>query len=92
MPRGRPPVCPNCGSNRSQKKGVRKTKTMGARRIRLCKSCGRKFTPKNQKPVEVDKIHTKAAQDQATDVVRPEDPQITVDEQPDLIKPQLSEQ
>ena len=33
-------------------KGVRKTKTMGDRRIRLCKGCSRKFTPKNQKPME----------------------------------------
>ena len=26
---------------------------MGIRRIRLCKACGRKFTPKNQTPSEV---------------------------------------
>jgi hypothetical protein len=25
---------------------------MGVRRIRLCKNCGRKFTPKNQKPAD----------------------------------------
>ena len=24
---------------------------MGNRRIRLCKECGKKFTPKNQKPI-----------------------------------------
>jgi len=60
MPRGRPPICPNCGSNRSQKKGVRKTKTMGDRRIRLCKSCGKKFTPRNQKPVQIEDIQTEA--------------------------------
>ena len=51
MTRGRPPKCP-CGSTDSVGKGVRKTKTMGIRRIRRCKSCGRKFTPRHQKPVE----------------------------------------
>jgi hypothetical protein len=30
-------------------KGFRKTKTMGVRQIRRCRSCGRKFTPKYQK-------------------------------------------
>ena len=52
MPRGRPSKCPYCGGN-SINKGFRKTKTMGKRRIKLCKACGRKFTPKNQKPVEL---------------------------------------
>ncbi len=47
MNRGRPPACPYCGSS-SIKKGVRKTKTMGIRRIRQCKACRRKFTPKQQ--------------------------------------------
>jgi len=27
---------------------------MGNRRVRLCKACGRKFTPKNQKPGDVE--------------------------------------
>ncbi len=45
-------MCPYCGANKSVSKGVRKTKTMGDRSIRLCKACGRKFTPKNQKPIE----------------------------------------
>ena len=50
----RPYKCPWCGeSGRSVSKGVRKTKTMGNRRIKLCKACGRKFTPKNQKPTEL---------------------------------------
>ena len=50
----RPYKCPWCGeSGRSVSKGVRKTKTMGNRRIKLCKACGRKFTPKNQKPAEL---------------------------------------
>jgi len=52
MGRGRPPICPKCGSHKSQKKGIRKTKTMGSRRIRLCKDCGSKFTPRHQKQIE----------------------------------------
>ena len=53
MPRGRPFKCPyGCDSANTVSKGVRKTKTMGLRRIRLCKNCGRKFTPKNQKPAQ----------------------------------------
>jgi hypothetical protein len=76
MPRGRPPICPNCGSNRSQKKGVRKTKTMGARRIRLCKSCGKKFTPKNQKLVQVENEQSESSQSQPVDPIQPEDPSI----------------
>jgi len=55
----RPYKCPWCGeSGKSVSKGVRKTKTMGNRRIKLCKACGRKFTPKNQKPAELsgDKV------------------------------------
>jgi len=51
MPRGRPFKCPyECGSTNTVSKGARKTKTMGIRKLRLCKSCGRKFTPVNQKP------------------------------------------
>ncbi len=52
MARGRPFKCPypGCGSTDTVSKGVRKTKAMGDRKIKLCKSCGRKFTPKNQKP------------------------------------------
>ena len=53
MARGRPFKCPyGCSSANTVSKGVRKTKTMGLRRIRLCKNCGRKFTPKNQKPLQ----------------------------------------
>ena len=44
----RPFKCPYCGSTDNVNKGVRKTKTMGLRKIRRCKSCGRKFTPRNQ--------------------------------------------
>ena len=51
MPRGRPYKCPyDCGSTNTVSKGVRRTKTMGVRKLRLCKTCGRKFTPVNQKP------------------------------------------
>jgi hypothetical protein len=51
---GRPHKCPACGAEgKSVSKGMRKTKTIGLRRIRLCKACGRKFTPKNQKPSEL---------------------------------------
>jgi len=50
---GRPHTCPYCGQiGKSVSKGVRKTKTMGDRRIRFCKACKRKFTPRNQKVVE----------------------------------------
>ena len=48
MSRGRPPVCIHCGSSRSIGKGVRRTKRWGNRRIRVCKDCGRKFTPRHQ--------------------------------------------
>ena len=46
----RPFKCPYCGEGNSVSKGVRKTKTLGDRRIRFCKACRRKFTPKNQHP------------------------------------------
>lgn len=49
---GRPFKCP-CGSTDTTSKGFRKTKTLGVRRIRRCRGCKRKFTPKNQQPVEV---------------------------------------
>jgi len=49
MEMARPFKCPYCGQSNSIGKGVRKTKTMGERRIRLCKACKRKFTPRIQK-------------------------------------------
>ena len=52
MPRGRPVKCVYCGSTDTASKGSRTTKTMGIRKIRRCKTCGRRFTPKNQKPVQ----------------------------------------
>ena len=51
MPRGRPARCPYCGG-RSINKGFRLTKTMGKRRLKQCKVCRRKFTPKNQPLLE----------------------------------------
>jgi len=52
MQRGRPARCPYCGGH-SINKGFRLTKTMGKRRLKQCKVCRRKFTPKNQKPTDV---------------------------------------
>jgi transcriptional regulator NrdR family protein len=52
MPRGRPVKCIHCGSTETASKGSRTTKTLGIRKIRRCKSCGRRFTPKNQKLVQ----------------------------------------
>jgi transposase-like protein len=52
MARGRPFKCPYCGSQNTTRKGVRHTSTQGIRRIRYCTNCKRKFTPKNQKPIE----------------------------------------
>jgi len=52
MPAGRPHKCPYCGGTDTTGKGARKTKTMGIRRIRRCKSCRRRFTPRNQKAVQ----------------------------------------
>ncbi len=71
MARGRPFKCPyGCDSANTVSKGVRKTKTMGVRRIRLCKNCGRKFTPKNHKviqAVEQNTTETDAEPDGVTD-------------------------
>ena len=56
---GRPHKCPWCQTpGNSVSKGVRKTKTMGHRRIRLCKVCGKKFTPKNQQPITPNEENT----------------------------------
>ena len=44
MKRGRKPRCPYCGAQSSISKGVRKTVSMGNRKLRVCRSCGRKFT------------------------------------------------
>ena len=49
MTRGRPPKCIHCGSIRSIGKGYRETRTLGKRQLRLCRDCGRKFTPRYQR-------------------------------------------
>jgi hypothetical protein len=49
---------------------------MGARRIRFCKSCGKKFTPKNQKLVQVENEQSKSTQSQPVDSIQPEDPSL----------------
>jgi transcriptional regulator NrdR family protein len=94
MSRGRPHKCPyeGCGSTNTVSKGARKTKSKGLRRIRLCKGCGRKFTPKNQKTAEFEDIQTEPAQDETVDVVEPEDSMVPNNEKPDLIESQLPEQ
>ena len=50
----RPYKCTACGSHRTVCKGYRLTKTMGKRRLRLCRDCGRKFTPQNQQYLDYD--------------------------------------
>jgi transposase-like protein len=58
---GRPFKCPYCGSSDTVSKGVRRNKTLGDRRVRRCKACKRKFTPKNQQPVEPSPLPTPEA-------------------------------
>ena len=55
---GRPFKCPYCGATDTASKGVRPTKTMGVRRIRRCRACRRKFTPKIQAAVAVEEDST----------------------------------
>ena len=62
MPRGRPVKCIHCGSTDTTSKGARRTKTLGIRKIRRCKSCGRRFTPRNQKPVSYEGSETPQAE------------------------------
>ena len=76
MARGRPAKCPYCGGS-SINKGFRKTKTMGKRRIKLCRACRRKFTPKNQKPGEEDQERpdeTRAKPDEVVEATQPAEP------------------
>jgi len=70
MPRGRPVKCIHCGSTDTTSKGARKTKTMGIRKIRRCKSCGRRFTPKYQKPAQNESWE--APQAETAEPVQPE--------------------
>ena len=79
MPRGRPYKCIYCGSAATVSKGVRVTKTLGIRKIRRCNSCGRKFTPQNQKliPVEGDQANeaqTKSVSGDSSDGKVADDP------------------
>jgi len=62
MPRGRPHKCIYCGSIDTVSKGSRVTKTLGIRKIRRCKSCGRKFTPKSQKLIPIEGNQANEAQ------------------------------
>ena len=78
MPAGRPHKCPYCGSTTTASKGARKTKTMGIRRIRRCKDCRRKFTPKNQP----------AAQPEAREPVQLEIPKVVEAESPVPVEPE----
>ena len=70
----RPYKCPFCGATDSVSEGVRKTKTIGIRRIRLCKACGRKFTPKNQRPNEL--LNQEAEEQAETNVVLQRDAEV----------------
>ena len=86
---GRPHKCPYCGQSTSISKGVRRTKTMGNRCIRLCKACRRKFTPKHQQGPEREDSSLNAA----TEVVRESRSQsngasTAVDVQPQVIQPE----
>ena len=74
---GRPHACPYCKSTETVSKGVRKTKTMGARRIRRCRKCGRKFTPRYQRPVEdAPTSHPQSELDDSAAESEPEGPHV----------------
>ena len=62
---GRSYVCPFCAASGPSTiaKGYRKTKTIGLRRVRYCKACQRKFTPKHQPEISIE-----PAADQSADV------------------------
>jgi transcription elongation factor Elf1 len=57
----RPFKCPFCGSSDNVNKGFRKTKSMGLRKIRRCKGCGRKFTPRYQQAATDEDNHADLA-------------------------------
>ena len=52
----RPFKCIFCGSNETVSKGVRRNKTVGDRKIRRCKACKRKFTPRNQQSLTAEDL------------------------------------
>jgi len=47
MGRGRPSICPKCGSTRSQSKGFY-LRAYGRAKDRKCNDCGRRYTVKMQ--------------------------------------------
>ena len=49
MPRGRPVKCVYCGSYRTANKGFRRTVSLGLRRLKKCRDCGRRFTVESKK-------------------------------------------
>jgi hypothetical protein len=85
MPRGRPVKCIHCGSTDTTSKGARRTKTLGIRKIRRCKSCGRRFTPRNQKPVPYD--GSEAPQAKTAKAVQPEASESTQADTSDPVEP-----
>ena len=90
MPRGRPVKCIHCGSTDTTSKGARCTKTLGIRKIRRCKSCGRRFTPKNQKPTPYE--GSEAPQAETAEPTEPETEDIvraagSGAEEPDRVEP-----
>ena len=80
MSAGRPHKCPYCGGTDTTSKGARKTKTMGIRRIRCCKGCGRRFTPKSQKSVQAETpklTQPEASESKEAQVTPPVEPCVT---------------
>lgn len=84
MPAGRPHKCPYCGSTDTASKGARKTKSMGLRRIRRCKACGRKFTPKSQPLLQAETPD--ASQPEAAQPIQMETPEVIQGESPEPVE------
>ena len=90
MARGRPAKCPYCGNADSINKGFRKTKTMGKRRIKLCKACRRKFTPRNQKlleQIQSQAIEANAEPDETAEADVVTEPNETADSGKEAVEP-----
>jgi len=64
---GRPFKCPFCQASESVPKGFRKTKTMGLRKIRRCRVCKRKFTPRFQQSSVADPSMMGPDEDETTE-------------------------
>ena len=58
---------------------------MGLRKIRRCKACGRKFTPKSQQPVQAEIPDT--TQPEAVEPISIESPKAIPAENPEPIEP-----